>query len=46
MKMNKEKVLALLLELEELINTEKDKDQIKKLKSKYTKLNNSLKKEE
>lgn len=40
----KEKIILQLLELEELIEKEKDKKELKILKAKYTKLNNKLKK--
>lgn len=41
----KEKIIYELLELEELIEIEKDNDKLKKIKSKYKSLNNKLKKE-
>ena len=43
--MEKEKIILELLELEELIKYTTDKKELKVLKTKYTKLNNSLKKE-
>ncbi len=46
MKTSKEKILGKLLEIEELIRIENDKDNIKKLKRQYTILNNKLKQEE
>ena len=40
-----EKIILELLELEELINLTTDKSEKKKLRIRYTKLNNKLKKE-
>ena len=40
----KEKIILTLMELEEMINMEKDKKEIKILKAQHTKLNNKLKK--
>ena len=39
----KEKMILELFELEELIKFETDKKELKKLKTKYTKINNELK---
>lgn len=46
MKNTKEKILGRLLELEELMNLESNKENLKKLKRQYTMLNNKLKQEE
>ena len=42
--MNKEKLILQLIDLEELIEIEKDKETKKYLKIKYTKISNKLKK--
>lgn len=39
----KEKMILELFELEELIKIETDKKELKKLKTRYTKINNELK---
>ena len=39
----KEKMITDLLELEELMKIETDKKELKKIKTKYTKINNKLK---
>lgn len=44
--MEKEKIILELFELEELIKIETNKIELKKIKTKYTKLNNKLKEEE
>lgn len=41
----KEKIILELMELEEMIEITVDKKELKKLRTKYTKLNNKLKKE-
>lgn len=46
MKNAKEKILGRLLELEELMNLESNKENLKKLKRQYTMLNKKLKQEE
>lgn len=46
MKNMKEKILGRLLELEELMNLENNKENLKKLKRQYTILNKKIKQEE
>lgn len=46
MKNMKEKILGRLLELEELMKLENNKENLKKIKRQYTMLNKKLKQEE